>query len=148
MATQSATVRKPESRANPTYQPFPEDDDALVRLPQVLSVLPIGRTAFLDGVKSGEFPKPCKIGTSSFWRAGDIRRILVEISEGKAACQRFPENDEALARLPQILSAFPIGRAAFLDGVKSGRFPQPIKPGKWKAGEVRRVLAGTRQGAA
>jgi prophage regulatory protein len=82
MADQTQPTRKP--RAKPTYPVFPQDDDALVRLPQVLSVLPIGRTTWFDGVKAGRFPKPCKRGRSTFWKAGDVRRVLTEISQGAA----------------------------------------------------------------
>jgi len=77
MAIQAAKARK--SRAKPTHPAFPVDPDALVRLPQVLSVLPIGRTSFLDGVRAGKFPKPIKYGKSSLWKAADIRRVLKEI---------------------------------------------------------------------
>ncbi|CAG1021770.1 hypothetical protein MTYM_01242 [Methylococcales bacterium] len=72
-----------KQRAKPVCPDFPKDNDALVRLPQVLTLLPIGRTSFLDGVKEGKFPKPIKLGQSSLWKAGDIRQLLYDISKGR-----------------------------------------------------------------
>jgi prophage regulatory protein len=56
-----------------------------VRLPQIIGdpkrgipgVLPIGRTTFLVGVKSGKYPKPVKLGKRTVaWRVEDIRALL------------------------------------------------------------------------
>ncbi|WP_029646695.1 helix-turn-helix transcriptional regulator [Methylomicrobium lacus] len=56
-----------------------------VRLPQIIGdrkrgipgVLPIGRTTFLTGVKTGKYPKPVKLGARSVaWRVEDIRALL------------------------------------------------------------------------
>lgn len=33
----------------------------LIRLPEVLSIYPLGKTSWYAGVKSGEFPKPVKL---------------------------------------------------------------------------------------
>lgn len=73
-----------KQRAKPDYPEFPKDNDALVRLPQILAVLPIGRTSFLEGVKAGRYPKPHKIGTASLWNAGEIRALLAKIANGAA----------------------------------------------------------------
>ncbi|MGH8556082.1 MAG: helix-turn-helix transcriptional regulator [Methylococcales bacterium] len=56
-----------------------------VRLPQIIGdrkrcipgVLPISRTSFLDGVRSGKYPRPVKLGVRSVaWRVEDIRQLL------------------------------------------------------------------------
>jgi predicted DNA-binding transcriptional regulator AlpA len=56
-----------------------------VRLPQIIGdrkrgipgVLPIGRTTFLNGVKTGKYPKPVKLGQrTTAWRVEDIRSLL------------------------------------------------------------------------
>lgn len=40
-------------------------------------VLPISRTSFLNGVKSGKYPKPVKLSERTVgWRAEDIRALL------------------------------------------------------------------------
>jgi predicted DNA-binding transcriptional regulator AlpA len=48
-----------ESREDGDMQMIPET--GFMRLPQVLAVIPLGRTCWLDGVKSGRFPKPVKL---------------------------------------------------------------------------------------
>lgn len=61
---------------NTNQQPVPLAElppEALIRLPQVLSILPVGRTSFLSGVKTGIYPAPVKIGPrANAWRLGTI----------------------------------------------------------------------------
>lgn len=48
-----------------------------VRIKTVLAVLPIGRSTFWAGVRSGRFPKPIKLGPrTTAWRVEDIRELL------------------------------------------------------------------------
>lgn len=43
-------------------------------------LIPIGRTTFLNGVKSGKYPKPVKLGErTTAWRVEDVRRLIVEL---------------------------------------------------------------------
>jgi prophage regulatory protein len=60
-----------------------------IKLPQIVgnkktntpAILPIGRTTFLNGVKSGKYPKPVKLGERSVaWRVSDIRALIESIS--------------------------------------------------------------------
>lgn len=54
-----------------------------VRLQQVLRVIPLGRTAWLEGVKNGRYPKPVRIGAKAVaWRVEDIRDLITELSRG------------------------------------------------------------------
>lgn len=49
---------------------------ALLRLAQVLKIIPIGRTTWLDGVRDGRFPAPVRLGPRTIaWRAADILAI-------------------------------------------------------------------------
>ena len=52
--------------------------------------------------------------------------------------------DNGFVRLPQVLEVFPIGKSTWWAGVKSGRFPKPIKLGAntsaWRAGDIRQLL--------
>lgn len=66
-----------------TQSTFPAT--GFVRLPQIIGdrkngipgVLPIGRTSFLDGVKSGKYPKPVRIAKRTVaWRVEDILALL------------------------------------------------------------------------
>ena len=65
-------------------------DKALVKLPQIIgdpkavppipALLPVGRTTFLNRVKSGEYPQPVKLGPRSVaWRISDISALLEKI---------------------------------------------------------------------
>ena len=55
-----------------------------IKLAQVLGLIPLGRTSWLNGVKSGKYPKPVKIGARSVaWKVEDIR-ALVESLGGAA----------------------------------------------------------------
>lgn len=45
--------------------------------PPIQPLIPISRTSWLDGVKSGKFPKPVKLGARSVaWRVADIRALV------------------------------------------------------------------------
>lgn len=60
-------------------QTIPET--GFVRLPQILSVIPLGKTTWWAGVKSGRFPKPIKLSEHcTAWRAEDIRELIKQIS--------------------------------------------------------------------
>lgn len=51
-------------------------NEGLVRLPIVLKVLGIKRTAFYDGIRKGYYPKPVKLGPRiSAWRVEEIREL-------------------------------------------------------------------------
>ena len=52
--------------------------------PPIPAIIPIGRSSFLAGVKSGKFPKPVKLGErTTAWRVEDIRSLI--LSFGGAA---------------------------------------------------------------
>jgi prophage regulatory protein len=44
------------------------------------AILPIGRTSFLNGVKSGKYPKPVRLGERTVaWKVEDIRALIVSL---------------------------------------------------------------------
>lgn len=48
-----------------------------IRIPQVLSVFPVGRSTWWAGVKSGKYPQPVKISPRcTAWKAEDIRALI------------------------------------------------------------------------
>lgn len=60
-------------------------ETGFLRLPQVLTVIPVGKTSWWAGVKSGRFPKPVKLTEHcTAWRAEDIRDLIKRISEAPA----------------------------------------------------------------
>ena len=65
-----------------------------VRLPQIIgkaetetspaipAIIPVSKSAWWDGVKSGRYPKSVKLGPrTTAWRVGDIRRLIDEAGE-------------------------------------------------------------------
>jgi prophage regulatory protein len=72
--------------ATSQHQQLPET--GFVRIWQILgnkktntpALIPIGRTSFLNGVKSGIYPKPVKLGGRiTAWRVSDIRKLIDEL---------------------------------------------------------------------
>ena len=48
-----------------------------LRLPQVLELFPISKSAWWKGCATGRYPKPVKIGPrTTVWRAEDIRAFI------------------------------------------------------------------------
>jgi len=59
-------------RSRPT---LPET--GFVRLPQILSLIPISRSAWWAGIREGKFPQGIKLGSkTTVWRAEDIRHFI------------------------------------------------------------------------
>jgi predicted DNA-binding transcriptional regulator AlpA len=58
-----------------------EVDNRLLRLKQILELIPISKTTFYEGVRQGRFPSPVKLGRCSFWRKEDIENIIEEMIE-------------------------------------------------------------------
>ncbi len=47
------------------------------------ALIPISRTTFLNGVKSGKYPKPVKLGErTTAWRVEDIRDLIASLGDG------------------------------------------------------------------
>lgn len=52
-----------------------------VRLPTVLKHIPVSKTTWWNGVKSGRFPKSVKLGLGvTTWRVDDIRKLIQDLS--------------------------------------------------------------------
>ncbi|CAK7042508.1 MAG: hypothetical protein DESF_01777 [Desulfovibrio sp.] len=51
-----------------------------LRLPQVLQFVPISKSAWWEGCKTGRFPKPVKLGPrTTVWRAEEIVEFIERI---------------------------------------------------------------------
>ncbi|MBL4775178.1 MAG: hypothetical protein JKY87_03890 [Mariprofundus sp.] len=64
------------------------------------------------------------------------------------AMKTTPENldlpKEGFSKLPQILHALQTSRTQFYDGIRSGKYPAPIKRGRssvWPVGQIRALIA-------
>lgn len=52
-----------------------------LRLPQILAIFPISKSAWWEGCRTGRFPKPVKLGPrTTVWRAEDIRAFIERVS--------------------------------------------------------------------
>lgn len=48
-----------------------------LRLPEILRLIPVGKSTWWAGVKNGRFPKQVKLGSrTSAWRAEDIQALI------------------------------------------------------------------------
>ena len=57
-----------------------------VRLPQILKIFPVSKSAWWEGCRSGVFPKPVKLGPrTSAWRVEDIRALMERINTASIA---------------------------------------------------------------
>ena len=57
-------------------------ETGFVRISQILEVIPLGKTSWWAGVKSGRFPKPIKLTKQcTAWKAEDIRELIKQLSE-------------------------------------------------------------------
>ena len=72
--------RAPQKPRTPVALPI--DDDALIRLPDVLAVFPIGPTSWFKGIAEGRYPKPLRLSARTVaWRVSDIRRLLASVGD-------------------------------------------------------------------
>ncbi len=72
----------PKTRRNAAAkagEPIPPTEDRLIfwRLPEVLKHIPVSRSTWLHGVKSGRYPQPIRLSKKCVvWRAADVREFL------------------------------------------------------------------------
>ena len=51
--------------------------DSLLRLPEVLALVPVSRATWYAGVKSGRYPRAVTLGPRCVaWRASEIQRLV------------------------------------------------------------------------
>lgn len=60
-----------------------KDHNCLLRLKQVLELIPVCKASFYNGIKAGFYPQPLKIGRSSFWRYVDIVAVIEKLETAK-----------------------------------------------------------------
>lgn len=59
-------------------------ETGFIRIEEVLKYIPVGKTSWLNGVKSGIYPKPVKLGGRTIaWRAEDIHAFIASFAESK-----------------------------------------------------------------
>lgn len=78
-----------ESNMQPSSKNHPPElgtipKTGFVRLKLILTVIPICKSSWWAGVKSGKYPAPVRpspFGRSTVWRSADIRRLIDEAGE-------------------------------------------------------------------
>ena len=59
-----------------------------LRLRQILLIIPVGKSTWWAGVKSGRFPKPVKLGPrTTAWKAEVIADLVKSFSGDEGGCQ-------------------------------------------------------------
>ena len=54
-----------------------KETDRLLRLPQVLELIPISRASWWRGVRAGRYPRPVKLGErTTAWRLSDVMALV------------------------------------------------------------------------
>lgn len=57
-------------------------ETGFIRLPTVLEFIPVGKSTWWQGVKTGRYPKPVKLGPKvTAWRVEDIRDLIASLSQ-------------------------------------------------------------------
>jgi prophage regulatory protein len=59
-------------------------ETGFVRLSTILKIIPVGKSTWWVGVKSGRFPKPVKLGERiTAWRVEEIKAIIENFPTAK-----------------------------------------------------------------
>jgi predicted DNA-binding transcriptional regulator AlpA len=70
-------VQEGANMANTIQQVAPLPSEGYARLAQVLAVIPVSKSTWWAGCKSGKFPAPIKLGPrTTAWRVEDIRALI------------------------------------------------------------------------
>lgn len=52
-----------------------------LRLPQILAIFPISKSAWWEGCRTGRYPKPVKLGPrTTVWKAADIAAFIKRVN--------------------------------------------------------------------
>jgi predicted DNA-binding transcriptional regulator AlpA len=57
-------------------------ETGFLRLPQILEVIPVSKSTWWEGVKSGRFPKAVKLSANcTAWRVEDIHALVKQLGQ-------------------------------------------------------------------
>jgi predicted DNA-binding transcriptional regulator AlpA len=60
--------------------PYHLPETGFIKLPEVLKLIPVSRSTFLNKIKSGEYPAAIKLSERSIaWRTSDIRSLIEKL---------------------------------------------------------------------
>ena len=67
-----------------SHSPLPEN--GFLRLPQVLSLIPISKASWYNGIAAGRYPAPIKLGPrTSAWKVTDIHALIEQLGQQSTA---------------------------------------------------------------
>jgi predicted DNA-binding transcriptional regulator AlpA len=96
-----------------------------LRLPQVLEIFPISKSAWWEGCRTGRFPKPVKLGPrTTVWRAADIRAEYAE--KERELQERFGLSGQGKKELQAFLRMEQIAAEARAEGSDLGEIKRRI----------------------
>jgi len=73
-------------------------ETGFLRLEAVLKYIPVGKTTWWNGVKTGRFPKSVKLGPrTTAWRAEDIHALINEPCQANVGKSEFDRKGEKRA---------------------------------------------------
>ncbi len=73
-------VQEGANMANTVQQAAPLPPEGYVRLHQVLAVIPISRSSWFAGIKSGKYPRGIRLGErTTVYRVDDIRALIESV---------------------------------------------------------------------
>ena len=57
-----------------------------IRLTSILALIPISKSAWWEGCRTGRFPAPVKLGPrTTAWRVEDIRALIEQLGKGEVS---------------------------------------------------------------
>jgi prophage regulatory protein len=65
--------------------PSAGEEERLLRLKQVLEIIPVSKSSWWAGVKDGKYPASVKYGRSTFWLNSDIQILINHIIQNKVS---------------------------------------------------------------
>jgi predicted DNA-binding transcriptional regulator AlpA len=67
-----------------------DSEDRILRLPEVLRLFPISRSAWYKGVAEGRYPAAIKLSARAVgWKKSDIDKLVASLSKGSPAASRW-----------------------------------------------------------
>jgi len=57
-----------------------QEPESFMRLPEVLRIIPVSKTAWWEGIRQGRYPAGIKLSRrTTAWRMSDIRKLCEEL---------------------------------------------------------------------
>lgn len=63
---------------------YSTETKGLLRLKQVLEIIPVSKATWWNGVRTGRFPRPVKNGRCTFWTVVSIKALIENMAGGEA----------------------------------------------------------------